>query len=136
MAVQFLAIGFLVAGTIVFKRLEPTYDLLVLNGGQLFISGIVLAVPSLLFEPIATVRLTPSFLTAMAFLVAGVSWVGMLIWFWLLSHGDATRASAWFFLNPVLGLFLGALFLGESLSVADFFGSAMVAAGIYVVQRA
>jgi len=60
----------------------------------------------------------------------------MLIWFWLLSHGDATRASAYFFLNPVLGVFLGALILGEPLRAYDFAGSIVVALGIYLVQRA
>ena len=59
----------------------------------------------------------------------------MLIWFWLLTHGDATRASAFFFLNPIFGLFLGALFLGEPLTAIDFAGSAAVALGIYLVQR-
>ncbi|MBI1847171.1 MAG: EamA family transporter [Candidatus Rokubacteria bacterium] len=53
----------------------------------------------------------------------------------MLSHGDATRASAWFFLNLVLGLGLGALLLGEPLGTADVLGSATVALGIYVVQR-
>jgi drug/metabolite transporter (DMT)-like permease len=60
----------------------------------------------------------------------------MLIWFWLLAHGDATRASAYFFLNPVLGLFMGALVLGEPLRGADFAGAAAVALGIWLVQRA
>jgi drug/metabolite transporter (DMT)-like permease len=59
----------------------------------------------------------------------------MGIWFWLLRHGDATRASAWFFLNPVIGVFLGAAILGEPLRVQDFLGAATVALGIHLVQR-
>jgi drug/metabolite transporter (DMT)-like permease len=124
-----------VAGTLVFKRLPPGQDLLVLNGGQLLVAGLVLAVPSVLWEPLGAVRFTPSFLASQAYLIAGVSWVGMLIWFWLLTHGDATRASAYFFLNPVLGIFLGALLLGEPLHALDFAGAAVVAAGIWLVQR-
>ena len=41
----------------------------------------------------------------------------------------------YFFRNPVLGLALGTLFLGEPLRPADLAGSALVAAGIYGVQR-
>lgn len=136
MAVAVLAIVFLVIGTIVFKRVGPGQDLLVLNAVGLLAAGVALGVPSAVWEPLATVRFTPSFLAAQAYLIVGGSWIMMLIWFWLLTHGDATRASAYFFLNPVLGVFLGALFLGEPLSLPDFAGAVVVAVGIYIVQRA
>ena len=135
-ALILVSIACLVAGTLVFKRAAPGGDLLVLNGGQLLVAGLVLAAPSLLWEPLGSVSLTPSFLGAQAYLIVGVSWIGMLTWFWLLSHGDATKASAYFFLNPVFGIFLGALLLGEPLHTRDFAGAAVVAFGIWVVQRA
>jgi drug/metabolite transporter (DMT)-like permease len=135
MALSGLAMICLVAGTLIFKRLNPTQDLLVLNAGQLLAAGVVLAVPSLAWEPLASVRMTWSFVAAQTYLIAGMSWLGMGLWFWLLRHGDATRASAYFFLNPIFGLFLGALCLGEPLGVIDFAGSAAVALGIYLVQR-
>jgi drug/metabolite transporter (DMT)-like permease len=126
---------FLVAGTIVFKRWRPSTDLLVVNGGQLLAGGVFLLPPALLSESLLDVRLTPGLLGAQAWLVVAISMSAMLLWLWLLRHGDATRAGAWFFLNPVLGLFMGALVLGEPLHAQDFLGSALVAAGIYAVQR-
>jgi drug/metabolite transporter (DMT)-like permease len=136
MVLVVVSIMCLVAGTLLFKRMRLDYDLLVLNGTQLLAAGVFLIVPSLLLEPVRDVRLDPSFLASQAYLVVVVSWIGMAIWFWLLRAGDATRASAWFFLNPVLGLLLGALLLGEPLRPQDFAGAAAVAAGIYLVQRA
>jgi probable blue pigment (indigoidine) exporter len=136
MVLVVVSITCLVAGTLLFKRMQLDYDLLVLNGAQLFAAGVFLIVPSLLFEPVGDVRLTASFLASQAYLIVVVSWIGMATWFWLLRAGDATRASAWFFLNPVLGLVLGALLLGEPLRAQDFAGAAAVAAGIYLVQRA
>jgi drug/metabolite transporter (DMT)-like permease len=136
MVLVVISITCLVAGTLLFKRMHLDYDLLVLNGAQLLAAGVFLIVPSLLFEPVGDVRLTVSFLASQAYLVVVVSWIGMATWFWLLRAGDATRASAWFFLNPVLGLLLGALLLGEPLRAQDFAGAAAVAAGIYLVQRA
>jgi drug/metabolite transporter (DMT)-like permease len=136
MVLVVVSIMCLVAGTLLFKRLQLDYDLLVLNGVQLFAAGVFLIVPSLMVEPIGDVRLTASFLASQAYLIVVVSWIGMATWFWLLRAGDATRASAWFFLNPVLGLVLGALLLGEPLRAQDFAGAAAVAAGIYLVQRA
>lgn len=135
MALLVLSIAFLVTGTILFKRIPADQDLIVLNAGQLFVAGVALIVPSVLLEDLGSVRLTASFLASQAYLIAGVSWVGMVIWFWLLRHGDATRASSWFFLNPVIGVILGALILGEPLRLGDFLGSATVALGIYIVQR-
>lgn len=136
MVLVVLSITCLVAGTLLFKRMHLDYDLLVVNGAQLFAAGVFLIVPSLMFEPVGDVRLTASFLASQAYLIVVVSWIGMATWFWLLRAGDATRASAWFFLNPVLGLVLGALLLGEPLRAQDFAGAAAVAAGIYLVQRA
>jgi drug/metabolite transporter (DMT)-like permease len=130
------AVGFIVAGTIVFKRTAPTCDRLVLTGGQLLVAGLMLAVPALAFEPWRTVRFTAPFLAAQGYLIVGVSWTAMLIWFWLLDHGDASRASAWFFLNPILGLVFGTLLLGEPLGAHDLIGAAGVALGIALVQRA
>lgn len=80
--------------------------------------------------------LTAEFVAAMAWLVVAVSWVAMIVWFWLLRCGDATRASSWFFLNPVIGLALGALLLGEPLGPLDLPGAAAVGVGIWMVQRA
>ena len=136
MVLVVISITCLVAGTLLFKRMRLDYDLLVLNGAQLLAAGIVTIIPSVLFEPVGDVRLTPSFLASQAYLVVVVSWIGMATWFWLLRAGDATRASAWFFLNPVLGLVLGALLLGEPLRAQDLAGAVAVAAGIYLVQRA
>jgi drug/metabolite transporter (DMT)-like permease len=136
MVLVVVSIMCLVAGTLLFKRMRLDYDLLVLNGTPLLAAGLFLIVPSLFVEPLGDVRLSASFLVSQAYLVVVVSWIGMAIWFWLLRAGDATRASAWFFLNPVLGLLLGALLLGEPLRPQDFAGAAAVAAGIYLVQRA
>ena len=48
---------------------------------------------------------------------------------------DAARASSYFFLNPIFGLFLGALLLAEPLHRLDFIGTLGVAVGIYLVNR-
>jgi drug/metabolite transporter (DMT)-like permease len=135
MVLMGLGTACIVAAALIFKRWAPQGDLTVLNGGQLFAAGLVLVIPSLVWEPVADIRLTPSFLGAWLFLIAGISWLAMGIWFWLLRHGDATRASAYFFLNPIFGLFFGALFLGEPMAWLDFAGSAAVALGIFLVQR-
>jgi len=135
MAVFLAAIGFMVAGTIVFKRVRVEH-LLAFTGGQLLVAGLILAIPAAIRETPVHMTVTPEFVLAFAYLLLGVSIGGGVLWFWLLRHGDATRASAYFFLNPVMGLLLGAVFLGEPFRVQDLVGSAVVTLGIYLVQRA
>jgi len=126
---------FYAAGTILYKRWHPTEDPSMVNGVQFLAAGIAVLVPSLLLEPVATVRLSASFLLSMAYLLFAVSLGAMSIWFYLLRQGEATRASSYFFLNPIFGLFLGALLLAEPVHGLDIAGTLGVALGIYLVQR-
>jgi drug/metabolite transporter (DMT)-like permease len=130
-----LANVFYATGTILYKRWHPAEDASVVNGVQFLAAGVAVLLPSLLFEPLSTVRLTPSFLAAMAYLLFAVSLGAMSIWFYLLRQGEATRASSYFFLNPIFGLFLGALLLAEPIHGLDIAGTLGVALGIYLVQR-
>jgi drug/metabolite transporter (DMT)-like permease len=56
-----------------------------------------------------------------------------MLWFWILHHGEASRVSAYFFLTPVFGLFLGALILGEPLVPMDGVALVVIAAGLWLV---
>jgi drug/metabolite transporter (DMT)-like permease len=59
-----------------------------------------------------------------------------LIWFWLVGRIGPTRAATFHFLNPVFGVAIAAMLLGEGLGVIDAVGVAIVAAGILAVQLA
>ena len=130
-----LANAFLVGGTILFKRWHPREDLTMLNGIQLAAAGLALMIPGLLTEPVAQVHLSLPLVASIAYLIVVVSLGAMTIWFLLLRNGDAARASSYFFLNPIFGIFLGALLLAEPLHALDFVGTLGVAAGIYLVNR-
>jgi drug/metabolite transporter (DMT)-like permease len=137
MVLVLIANACMVAATILFKRWAPGGSLAMLNGVQLLVSSVALLAVSFLVEaPAQTVQWDATFLLPLAYLIVFVSWGAVLIWIYLLRAGDAARASAFLFLNPVIGLFLGALFLGEPLRAIDFLGAVGVAAGIYLVQRA
>jgi drug/metabolite transporter (DMT)-like permease len=136
MGLILLANACMVAGTILFKRWAPSGDLAVLNAVQLLTASVALLVVSFAWEaPLERVRWDAGFVLSVAYLIVAVSWGAVLIWFYLLRSGDAGRASAFLFLNPVIGLFLGAVLLGDPLGAVDFVGAAGVALGIYLVQR-
>ena len=134
-ALFFFCVCFFVVGTVLFKRWNLTHDRVVLAAGQLLTGGVVLLVPTLVSERLDLIRVTPALLAAQAYLTVVVSCGATLFWLWLLDHGDATSASAFFFLNPVWGLVLGALLLGEPLSAGDLLAGAAVGLGVWLVQR-
>ena len=135
MALLLLANAFLVVGTVLFKKWQPQQNLTVINGVQLLTASVALLLLSLIWESVASVNWDLNFVGAIAYLSLAVSCGAMIIWFYLLRCSDASKASAFLFLNPVIGVFLGALLLNEPLQTFDFIGSAGTAIGIYLVQR-
>ncbi|MCU0491252.1 MAG: EamA family transporter [Chloroflexaceae bacterium] len=138
MALVLLANSSMITGTILFKRWKLGYDLAAMNAVQLLVGGVALLIPSLLFEPVLSGGVTwdMNLFYALLYQCIMLSWVTMLLYLFLLRKGDASKANTFLFLNPIFGLFLGALLLGESLHPMDFIGTLGVAFGIYLVLRA
>ena len=137
--VAFLGVLASVGSTLLFKR-----RLAGVHGELLGMMTIQLLAAGLMLVPVAgwlegsppPVVLTPALVGAFAYLVLVLSLGGSLLWFWLLTHGEASRVSAFYYLTPVFGLLLGAALLGEQVSVSDLPGLLAIAAGIVLVQRA
>lgn len=125
-----------VASTIVFKKYCSAMDLRMTTALQLWSASAVLLPCALLFEgpphAVASARLVWAFV----YLVIVISIGASLLWFWLLSHGEASRVSAFYFLTPIFGLFIAYLLLGEPVGLRDIGGLAAIALGIFLVQRA
>ena len=124
-----------VASTIVFKRWCGDLDLRAINAVQLLAAGIVLLPPALAFEGVPHARWSWELVVSFWYVVLVMSLGASLLWFWLLTHGEASRVSAYYFLTPVFGLAFAALLLHEPVGVRDLGGLAAIALGISLVQR-
>jgi drug/metabolite transporter (DMT)-like permease len=124
-----------VAATVLFKRFATQIDLRMTTAIQLLASAAVLLPLALVFEGTPHVHATVRLGVAFGYLVLVISGGASTLWFWLLSHGEASRVSAFYFLTPVFGLLLGALLLHEPVGVHDLFGLAAIALGIFLVQK-
>jgi drug/metabolite transporter (DMT)-like permease len=124
-----------VLSTLLFKRTHIASDLMVMNTIQLLGASLALVVPAFLLEGAPTLNASPQLLASFVYLVLVLSVGASLLWFWLLSHGAASRVSAFYFLTPIFGLAFGALFLGETIGPGDAIGLVAVALGIVLVQR-
>ena len=125
----------LVAGTILFKRLAPNGGLWLGNAVQNLAAGVALLPFALTFERLGNVVPDWRLLAGFAYSALVVSVFAYPLWFYLLRVCGATRASAYHFLMPPLGVLFGWLLLGERLEPVDLLGVLPVALGIYLVTR-
>jgi drug/metabolite transporter (DMT)-like permease len=125
-----------VFSTVLYKHIHERHDLLATNAAQLGSAGLIMIPAAWALEgPPRPLRVTPELAASLVYLILIISIGASFLWFGLLARGQATRVSAFYFLTPVFGLGLGALFLGEHAGVRDLAGLAMISAGIFLVQR-
>jgi probable blue pigment (indigoidine) exporter len=124
-----------VFSNILYKRMQVRPHPVVLNAAQLFLAGAALLPVALAAEGLPRIAWTAPVVASLAFLVGVLSIGASMLWFWILHHGEASRVSAYFFLTPVFGLFLGALLLGEPLAWLDGAALVVISAGLWLVTR-
>ena len=79
--------------------------------------------------------LSPPVLAAFAYTVVVVAFASYVAWFWLVRNYPPTRVSAFTFLSPVFGVMAGSLMLGEAFTPSLAAALALIAFGIYLVNR-
>jgi drug/metabolite transporter (DMT)-like permease len=129
--------GFLwAATTIVVKmrtdpRLTPQRTLFY----QLGVSAVVLMGLAALLGERGITLLTPPIAVAFAYQAVIVAFVSYLTWFWLLQRYEASGLTSFSFWTPLFGVLAGRLILGDRLSGNLGAAAALVAVGIYLVNR-
>ena len=108
-------------------------NFMMIVGLQMLVGSAILLVATALFETVH-VNLTMPLVLAFTYttLVPGI--LATLIWFMLLDRIGPTRAATFHFLNPVFGVAVAAVLLGESLGPQDVLGVIIVTVGILAVQ--
>lgn len=102
---------------------------------QLAVSGLLLWIAALFTGTPMPTRLSTLAWTSMTFQVVIVTFASYLVWFWLIRRYPATRLASFTLLTPVFGLLMGALLLGEPITLRLVLGLAAVALGIVLVNR-
>ncbi len=125
-----------VAATLLYKRAATNESLLSINAIQLVVAGLVIVPIAAFAAPVAHLRVTPELIVSFVYLVLVLSVGASLIWFWLLTHGEASRVTAFYYLTPAFGLAIAALLLHEPVGPHDIVGLVAIAGGIALVQRA
>lgn len=108
-------------------------NVLMIVGLQMFVGAVPLGVISSFVEPLE-VTWSASLGLAFAYTVLVPGLAATWVWFALVNHIGAVKASTFHFLNPFFGVAIAALILGEGIGMTDVIGVAIIAAGILAVQ--
>lgn len=96
--------------------------------GCLVLSGSAVALDQLYFNPSVAALLSIGFQSIM------VSFLALMIWFWLINQYLASRIGVLSFMTPVIGVIMGAWLLGETLTTSFIVGSICVLLGVVLVS--
>lgn len=121
--------------TLALRTASSGGNLLMVVGLQMLVGAVLLGLIGL---PTEDLSVTWSWQLVAAFayttLVPGLA--ATVIWFMLVERIGATRAATFHFLNPVFGVAVASVLLGEALGARDVLGVAIVTVGILAVQLA
>ncbi|HUZ64917.1 MAG TPA: DMT family transporter [Acetobacteraceae bacterium] len=102
---------------------------------QLGVSAVMLLPASLLMGERGIAHADWLVLGALAYQIVLVAFASYVAWFWLMMRYPASLLSSFSFLAPVLGVGFGALLLGDHVGPTLGAAVALIAGGIYVVNR-
>ena len=102
---------------------------------QLVASAVALLAAGYVWGEPGVIALTPTVIVAFAYTAVIVAFISYAVWFWLIRTYPPSKVSAFTFLAPVLGVLAGVVLLGEPLTPTLVGALALVAAGIYLVNR-
>lgn len=102
---------------------------------QVFLAALIIVPAALVFDrPFATVQPAPEALVAIAWLGIIGSGFAYICYFTILANWGATRTSLVAYLLPVVGILLGSAILQDPLTLNRIAGTALVIAGIALVN--
>ena len=126
------ALGVTVSNVMI-KRIAGSIDGLMVMGLQTLIGSIPLIAIALLTEDPGEIQWTPNFLVSLVGL--DVFGTAVVYWLWIdvLARVSLSQANAFSFLVPVLGLSMGILLFGETLSLIQVGGIVLTVIGVAAV---
>jgi len=102
---------------------------------QLAVSSVALIGGSLALREPGVVAPTAAVVAALAYQAVIVAFASYLAWFWLLGRYPASDLAPYLFWTPLFGVLAGWVLLGDPLSANLGAAAALVALGIYLVNR-
>ena len=130
-----LGVTALAVATLTVRSTASSGNLLMIVGLQMLVGAAALLPVALLLEE-HTVTMSLPLVLAFAYTLLVPGLAATVVWFALVNRIGAVRAATFHFLNPVFGVLIAAVLLGEAVTGLDLLGVAIVTGGILMVQLA
>jgi drug/metabolite transporter (DMT)-like permease len=122
-------------GTVYVKKVSLRVDSIWLVAFQCIIGGMVLTASGSITEQWSDITWNIPYLSGLIFgIIIGIS-ASWVVYFTLVTSGDASKVASYTFLVPLNSVFSGTLFLQEPFSVYLLIGLVLIAISIYLVNR-
>ncbi|MDF2530525.1 MAG: DMT(Drug/metabolite transporter) superfamily permease [Clostridia bacterium] len=129
-----LASLFWAAGSVHSKAIKFKGHIFANIGTQMFAGGIGLTIVSLIKGEFAEVHFTLNSVLALIYLIVFGSFVGYSCYIYILQKWTAAKAGTYAYVNPIVAIILGALLLGEPITISVVISMIVVIIGIVLVQ--
>lgn len=120
-------------GSLISKYSIFSVDLFAATGWQMLGAGLVNTAAALLLGSYRTVQWTPGAIGAITYLVIGGSLLGFTAYIWLLEHVPTAKVATYSYVNPLVAVVLGTVFLQEVFDHWMAWGTAIIVAGVVLV---
>ena len=121
------------AGALWARRIREDFHPMAITVAQMGSGAVLLLALSAVRGEALVGPVTPRALVALVYLVVFGSSVAFATYFYLLRHWEATRVATSTYVNPVVALVLGVVFLGEAVTWGMVAGTCVVLAGVALV---
>jgi probable blue pigment (indigoidine) exporter len=121
-------------GTVYYSSQKWDLPLLVINGWQVLLGGILLVPITFFFTDWSNNTYDVKFWFSVLWLVIPVSIGAVQLWLYLLKK-DPIKASLWLFLCPIFGFIYASFLLNEPITSYTYVGILLVIVGLYLAQR-
>lgn len=132
LALIFAALSWTI-GSLASKRTKVGVDIFAATGWQMFLAGWVNLGLAAILGDIPKTEWTGEGIAAIAYLVVGGSLIGFTAYIWLLEHVATAKVATYAYVNPMVAVFMGWLFLNERVDAYILAGSAVIVAGVVLV---
>jgi drug/metabolite transporter (DMT)-like permease len=121
-------------GSVLFGRWTLSVDVLTASGWQMTFASIVNALAAVATGGHHQAVWTRQGVIATVYLVTCGSWIGFTAYIWLLDHVPTPKVATYAYVNPVVALYLGWLFLRERVDGFMLVGTAVVISAVALVN--
>src|SRR5437660_12904698 len=121
-------------GSVLSGRWNLSVDVFTASAWQMIFGGIVNAIVAFSSGGFHKVAWTTSGALAILYLVTCGSWIGFTAYIWLLEHVPTPKVATYAYVNPVVAVYLGWLFLSEKVDGWMLAGTVVIVTAVALVN--